>query len=299
MFAFRAMNTDVAVTAASADEEAVASRVAATFWQAERRFSRFRADSELSRLHRARGPAVVSAELFAILARARAYTEMTGGLFDPAVGGALAALGYDRSFARGALDRARAAPRPRAGSFLDVVLDPSTRVVERPEHLQIDLGGMVKGATVDAAAAHLRGAGAIDAGGDAILCGRDPAGEDWLVDVEDPVDASRTIATLAVSDGAVATSAANRRCWRVGDAVAHHLIDPRTQASAMTDLAQATVIAPRVELAEVLAKTAFLLGARAGRSFLERQPGVGAVLVRRGGGALFVGAIDVREVNHD
>jgi thiamine biosynthesis lipoprotein len=223
---------------------------------------------------------------------------MTDGLFDPGVGGALAALGYDRSFAPGALDRASAALPPRAGSFLDVVLEPGTRAVERPEHVHIDLGGMVKGATVDAAAEHLCGSGAIDAGGDAILRGHGPAGEEWLVDIEDPLDASRIIATLAVLDGAVATSAANRRCWRVGGSVMHHLIDPRTRASAVTDLVQATVIAPCVELADVLAKTTFLLGARDGRRFLERQPGVGAVLVRRDDEPLFVGVVDVREVNH-
>lgn len=298
MFTFRAMNTDVTVTALAADEEAIAAQIAARFWRAVRRFSRFRDDSELSALNRARGSFVVSEELFGVLVRARAYVEMTDGLFDPGVGGALVALGYDRSFAPGTLDREKPGHAPQTGRFLDVVLHPQTREVERPEHLQIDLGGMVKGATVDASAQHLRGAGAIDAGGDAVLRGRSPTGEPWLVEVEDPMDASRTIATLAVSEGAVATSAANRRRWRVGDTVAHHLIDPRTQAAAATDLVQATVIAPRAELADVLAKTAFLLGAREGRRFLERQPHAGGVLVRRDGSPLFIGDVDVREVGH-
>ena len=39
-----------------------------------------------------------------------------------------------------------------------------------------------------------------------------------------------------------------------------------------------------------------LLGARDGRRFLERQPGVGGVLVRDGGEPVFVGVLDVREV---
>jgi thiamine biosynthesis lipoprotein len=174
-------------------------------------------------------------------------------------------------------------------------LDPSTRSVTRPEDLQIDLGGMIKGATVDKASVCLEGRGAIDAGGDAALRGRDPRGGPWLVDVEDPSDGSRTMATVALSDRAVATSAANRRRWRVGDSLAHHLVDPRTRAPAETDVLQATVVAPTVELADVLAKVAFLLGSAQARRFLERQPDVGAVLVRRTGDLVVVGDVDLRD----
>jgi thiamine biosynthesis lipoprotein len=295
MFTFRAMNTDVAVSA-QGDEEAIAARVAATFAEAEHRYSRFRDDSELSMLNRSVGPFVASPELFAMLTRARGYVESTNGLFDPGVGGTLHALGYDRSFAPGALDRQRMGRRPRSGRLLDVVLDPDGRTVWRPEHIQIDLGGIAKGSTVDAAAGHLCGPGAIDAGGDAVVRGPGSGGDGWLIDVEDPAQASRTIATLVVSDAAVATSAGNRRRWRLGESAAHHLIDPRTQMPSVGDVVQATVVAPTAELADVLAKTAFLLGAREGRSFLERQPGIGAVLVTERRSPIFVGAVDVRDV---
>jgi thiamine biosynthesis lipoprotein len=222
--------------------------------------------------------------------------ELTDGLFDPGVGATLRALGYDRSFTPGALDRKWLGQRPRAGRFLDVILDPGTRTVLRPRHVQIDLGGIAKGSTVDAAARHLTGPGAIDAGGDAFMRGPDHAGGPWLIDIEDPADASRTIATVAVSDAAVATSAGNRRRWRLGESSAHHLIDPRTQRPSGSDVLQATVIAPSAELADVLAKTAFVLGAHEARRFLERQPGIGAVLVPERGSPIFVGTVDVREV---
>lgn len=295
MFTFRAMNTNVEVTACG-DEAAITAEVAATFAAAESRFSRFREDSELSALNRADGPFIASPQLFEVLMRARGYVEMTEGLFDPGMGATLRALGYDRSFTPGALDRERVSPPPRKGQFLDIVLEHHTRTVWRPRHVQIDLGGMAKGTTIDLAALHLLGSGAIDAGGDAVMRGSGPAGDRWLVDIEDPADPSRTLATVAVSDAAVATSAANRRRWRVGDTAAHHLIDPRTQTSSASDLLQATVVASSAELADVLAKTAFLLGARDGRRFLERQPGTGAVLAQKSGRSLFVGALDVREV---
>lgn len=298
MVAFRAMNTDVTVTATGADEDVVAALVARTFADAERRFSRFLPDSELARLNRARGPVIVSPPMFEALVRARAYQQLTEGLFDPAMGGPLAALGYDRSFAPGALDRDHVPPPPRAGSFGDVRLDRATRTVERPEHVQIDLGGLIKGATVDAAARLLPAVGAIDAGGDAVMRGPGPAGDGWQVEIEDPADPTRTRAVLLLRrDGAVATSAPNRRRWRLAGRDVHHLIDPRTRGPADSDLLQATVLAPRAELADVLAKAAFLLGAERARRFLTRFPGVAAVLVRAGGALVVIGQVAFVEVD--
>jgi thiamine biosynthesis lipoprotein len=259
MLTFRAMNTDVTVAAprlSPADEQAVARRVAAVFTASERRYSRFRPDSELSRVNRATGPVTVSAEMFGVLRRARHYTMLTGGVFDPAVGAALLALGYDRSFSSGALDREGAGHPPRPLSILDVVLDETTSTVCRPPDLQIDLGGFVKGRTVDLAGSLLPVPGVIDAGGDALARGDGPDGSGWVVD-------------------------------------AHHLIDPRARRSADSDLAQVTVVATSTELADVLAKTAFILGSRAARCFLARMPEIGAVLVKQTGGVELLGDVVV------
>src|SRR5215475_6721755 len=115
MRTFRAMNTDVAVIAAG-DEASVAAAVERTFADAERRFSRFRADSELAQLNRATEPMAVSPAMFDALTAARRYVELTDGVFDPAIGGALVALGYDRSFAPGVLDRDNEAAVPDGGT---------------------------------------------------------------------------------------------------------------------------------------------------------------------------------------
>ena len=290
MHTFRAMNTDVSVIAEPGDEPRIAQDVVRVFADAEQRFSRFRPDSELSQLNRARGPMVVSAPMFDALVRARHYVELTKGIFDPAIGATLVALGYDASFAPGTLDREHDARPARATTFLDLALDPARREVLRPADLQIDLGGMIKGHTVDVAAKHLPVRGAIDAGGDAVMRG----GRDgWVVDIEDPRDPMQTIATIRVRDAAVATSAANRRKWRVARSMRHHLVDPRTQQSAVTDVLQATVIAPSAELADVFAKTMFVLGIDRGRAFLEAFPSVGAVLIDSLGTPTMFGAVEV------
>ncbi len=268
MQTFRAMSTDVTVAApelAAADERTLADAIEALFADTERRFSRFRIDSELSCLNRAT-TLTVSGELAELLAAARSHVDATGGVFDPTIGGALVAAGYDRSFAPGALDR-DASCTAHPTSFADVVVDGCT--VTKPAHVQLDLGGFLKGRTVDRAAALAPSPSIVDAGGDLVIHG------EALVDIEDPADARNTLATLHVRDRAVATSAPNRRRWRAGDATAHHLIDPRSGAPARSDLAQVTVVAATAEHADVLAKTVFVLGRDAGARFLaSRAAGV-------------------------
>lgn len=295
---FRAMSTVVTVVAPSlepAAEQVVADAVCRDFAAAERRFSRFRGDSEIAALNRAEGPARVSAALFAALQRARGYHALSDGLFDPCVGGALAALGYDRSFAPGALDREAASPPPPAATMAEVELDARSLTVTLPRGARLDLGGMIKGFTADRASRRLPATGAVDAGGDAVVRGAGPDGEGWLVDVEDPRDPRAVLLTLRARDRAVATSAPNRRRWRVGGREQHHLVDPRTGRPATTDLLQVTALAPAAELAEVIAKAAFFLGARAARRFVERVPGAGAVLVRGDGGVSIAGDVEVVE----
>ena len=294
---FRAMNTDVTVLvpgAEPASEAEFADAVQGVFAEAERTFSRFEPGSELSRLNQASGPTVVSPLLFEALQRAHGYWEMTGGWFDPTVGQALRSAGYDRSFSPGSLDRLeRTFPVPDRFCFGDVHLDRKSRTVTLPQGTVLDFGGFIKGGTVDGAAAVLPDVAAVDAGGDAFLSGPGVDGRGWIVDVEDPYKPGAALVTLRLRDQAVATSGPNRRHWRLGSCVAHHLIDPHTAEPARTDLAQVTVVGQFAELADVLAKTAYLKGHADGAAFLNKFPSVGAVFVLADGGVRLYGDLEV------
>lgn len=296
MWTFRAMNTEVSVAAPGLTDDAermLALETARLFFATERRYSRFRPDSEVSQLNRADGPHAVSDDLLALLLRARAHAQATAGVFEPAVGAAMAAAGYDRSFEPNALDH-DAPPALATPARIDQLdIDVTHRRVTRPPHVQVDLGGFLKGLTVDRAAAHAPEVAMIDAGGDVALRGAPDGDTGWTVDIEDPRDASRTLGAVVVRDEAVATSAANRRRWRRGTQPMHHLIDPRTQSPARTDVAQATVIAPTVEEADVMAKVAFILGAQEAARALERA-GMRAVLVGHDGAIHTVGDVELR-----
>ena len=295
MWTFRAMNTDVAVAApelSENDERELGLAVAQLFCRTELRFSRFLSDSELTRLNAANGPVTVSDELMELLLRARAHAIDTGGVFDPGVGTAMHASGYDRSFAPGVFDRDDAPTVAPYASIAMLDIDEERRRVSRPSHVQIDFGGFLKGLTVDRAAALATGAVIVDAGGDAVLRGAPPGDVCWTVEIEDPLDSARTVGTICVRDQAVATSAGNRRRWRRGSKHMHHLIDPRTGAPAQTDVLQATVLAPTAELADVMAKVAFVLGSEDATRELEQRE-LSAVLVLRDGVTRTIGPVEI------
>jgi thiamine biosynthesis lipoprotein len=269
---FRAMNTRITLAAEGSPEalETGFSVAQAYIQAAEKRFTRFSEDSELSALNRSSGTWFsASAEMAELLTEAVRLHHQTGGLFDPSVLNALEQAGYDRSF-----EELRSAPgayaEPKSGNtwryrFADVCLEEDGRRVWLPPEMRIDLGGIAKGWIAEQAAQRLAAwstACAVDAGGDLCLVGL-PAGESaWHITLEDPNSADNDLAVLTVQPGAVATSAVTKRRWQQAGTVRHHLIDPRTHLPAKTGWLSVTAIAAHAAEAEVYAKSLLIGGAK-------------------------------------
>jgi thiamine biosynthesis lipoprotein len=242
--------------------------------QLERRWTRFRPDSEISRLNDAAGqPVVVSRETADVVALAVEGWSRTGGRFDPTMLRELVAAGYDRTFAE--LSGACAAHHQlpvRTSSCADVWVDRASRIVQLPCDLSLDLGGIGKGRAADIVARGLIDAGAsgvaVSIGGDVRLTGLalDPGG--WGVGIDGPD--GTPVAMVAVMDGGVATTTSARRHWSTASGDAHHLIDPATGRPSISDVAQVTVIAGDTAWAEVFAKGAFVAGVAEGSALIER-----------------------------
>jgi thiamine biosynthesis lipoprotein len=259
---FRAMGTDVSLTGPDAASFTRASEaVEAVFAREERRFSRFREDSELSRVNLAAGRwTPVSAPFEALIGLALMQAQRTDGLFDPTVLHAMVAAGYDRDFdellagARGALHP----PQP-CGRWREIATRPGE--VWLPAGVGLDLGGIAKGWTSDLAAEAAVREGLpwslVSAGGDLRIAGDAPSID---VRIEDPGAPSETAATLRLDSGALASSSTLRRAWGPD---LHHILDPRTGAPTDSPIVQSTVWAPTCAEAEVLATWALLTGTAA------------------------------------
>lgn len=200
--------------------------------------SRFRADSEVSRLAAAGGRAVpVSPLLAAALAAALRAARLTGGAVDPTVGGTLADLGYDRDFGQLRAGGGRVTVR-RLPGWRSVELDADAGTVRVPAGTVIDLGATAKAFTADRAAraaAAAAGCGVlVSLGGDIAVAGAAPAGG-WRVTVTDDHadDAAGGAAAgqrVAIRSGGLATSSTTVRRWRRAGRQLHHLLDPATCA---------------------------------------------------------------------
>ncbi|HEY6533868.1 MAG TPA: FAD:protein FMN transferase [Acidimicrobiales bacterium] len=289
------MGSDCTVTVIAPDDDvavALVDSAVARLADLERRWSRFRDDSELTALNRAAGAAVfTSRETAAIVALAIEAWRDTAGLFDPTVHDAMVASGYDRSFEllvgadrapgqdRGVdpevdpgleLER-RTLAAPGAGG---IEVDPRIGLVVLPEGVRLDLGGIGKGRAGDLVLASLLDGGAtgacVDLGGDVAVGGQAVDGtDDWVIAVDDPFEPGRDLVLLRLAVGAVTTSARTRRRWIGATGAAHHLIDPATGAPAASGLSAVTVIAGSAVAGEVHAKAVMVAGPSRGRALLE------------------------------
>lgn len=251
------------------------------------RLSRFRADSELSRLNADPREEVPASPLLRAAVSAGLWAaERSGGLVDPTVIDALERNGYAGSRARTLpepLGEALAAAPPRRAAaasatsrWREIEVDDAAGVIRRPPGVRFDTGGSGKGLAADAVAHRLRAyeRSIVDCAGDVRLNGPGFARTPMHVTLRHPLT-GRALTPLAPRGGAVATSGIDSRVWRRDDgSYAHHLIDPATGEPAWTGLVAATAVAPTALEAETLTKMALLLGPDGAREVLAEHGGI-------------------------
>lgn len=252
---------------ATAEDAVAGARRELLAWH--RRFTRFEARSELSRLNADPRPAVRVSPIMARFADAVIEAaERTGGLVDATLVTELEAAGYTGDLPggldlRAALDAApgrRPAHARAGGLWRSLAVDPDDRVVWRPPGLRLDSGGLAKGMFADVLAETLapHPTFAVECAGDVRVGGTH--GIARPVHVSSPFD-GRVLHTFSLSDTGIATSGIGRRSWLdARGCPAHHLLDPATGRPAYTGVVQATAIAPTALEAEIRAKAAVLAG---------------------------------------
>ena len=234
----------------------------------DRAASRFRGDSEISRVNAAAGAPVAVSEAFVRAVRcALRAARITGGDLDPTVGASLRIAGYDRDFALigpGAAVRFAGAP-----GWACVELDEARRVVRVPAGVELDFGATAKALAADMAAAHasrlIGGCGVlVSLGGDIAIAGPAPA-EGWSVRVTHDHAAGPDAPgqTIALRSGGLATSSTSRRRWTRGSANVHHILNPATGTPAHEHWRTVSVAAACCVDANIASTTAIIRGAGA------------------------------------
>ena len=237
--------------------------------------SRFRDDSELTRLNSAKGrPVTVGPVLFEALEAALWAARTTNGLVDPTVGACLRAIGYDRDFKSVPADSPLPLVIQAVPGWRGLSLDSSARRVTIPDGVVLDLGATAKGLAADKAAeAGLRAAGEcgvlVSLGGDIAVAGEPPV-DGWVVLVTDRADAPESGPgdLVYIRQGGLATSSTTVRRWKREGRQLHHIVDPATGMPAESPWITASVAAATCLEANAASTAAILMGERA-RGWLE------------------------------
>ncbi|MGM0571408.1 FAD:protein FMN transferase [Marinobacter sp.] len=284
-FSDSAMTTPVSLELWAEDgqrAEALWRSVFAEFTAVDRMMSRYREDSELSRVNReaAEREVRVSKPLFEVLARAGDIARLSGGAFDVS----FASVGHLYDF--------RAGHQPgqdevREGltrvNYRDVSLDEGSGTVRFGNPgLMLDLGGIAKGYAVDQGIEVLRQAGIeharLSAGGDMRLLG-DRRGRPWMVGVRDPRHRERQAVVIPLEDTAISTSGDYERFFidDTGQRV-HHILSPAT-GRPVGEVQSVTILGDDAVTTDALSTAVFVLGAEQGLALIDSLDGIDGVVI--------------------
>ena len=200
----------------------------------------------------------LSPDIAPLLRDAARLSELSEGLFDPAIGNLVRLWGFHTDTFESRLPEAAALSRLIAArpAMRDLRFEGQTLVGTNPA-VRLDLGGYAKGYALDLAAVTLRRMGVrhalINIGGNVMALGQ-KGNEPWRVGIQHPRRAG-ALAVLALHDGeAIGTSGDYQRFFEYGGKRYCHLIDPRTGHPA--DQAQAVTVVARGAQAGVMSDVA-------------------------------------------
>lgn len=196
---------------------------------AEQELSTWRRDSSVSALNHQRigRPWRAAPGLCRMFADVYRWQSSTGGAFDPSIGRLLDAWdthGEGRVPTRAELSAAR-----RSSGLGLLAFDESSCTLTRVGDVAIDVGAFGKGEALDRVAAALgHTPWMVDLGGQISVGAPQADGTSWSMAIAHPLDRSRSVVRVRLSEGSLSTSAGSERDLQVNGTRVGHILDPRT-----------------------------------------------------------------------
>ena len=225
----------------------------------------------------------------AVLRRAIAVADRSGGAFDPTLGALSDLWGFGpRPFSGEPPEAGDIAALRAACGWKRLTLDGEA--LFQPGGLRLDLNGIAKGFGVDQAAAAVERARVasylVEVGGELRGIGVKPDGQPWWVELERPPnsegaanDAEKTV--VALHDLAIATSGDYRRFFEHGGRRYAHTLDPATGAPTTHLTISVTVLARDCMSADAWATALTVMSPDAALAFADEHD-LAALIVSRG-----------------
>ena len=264
-----AMGTGFTIAAYGTDRAKLQSAVAQGLEEARRldeMLSNYKPASDWSDVNRRAGdgPVHVSSELFQLLSACLEYSRESEGTFDITVGPLMKVWGFYKG--SGHLPhRAEVRGATSYVGYRNILLDPAAQTVRfARKGVEIDPGGIGKGYAVDRIAQILKDDGIdralVSGGGSSIYAiGAPPNEKGWKVDIKNPREPSKAVATIYLKDQSMSTSGDYEKFFYAEGALYSHIMDPRTGYPAQGMLS-VSVITPKTIDSEAWAKPYYILG---------------------------------------
>ncbi|MDD2487784.1 MAG: FAD:protein FMN transferase [Candidatus Gracilibacteria bacterium] len=242
----------------------------------EQEFSRFLPSSKLSLLNKYK-VLEVSERFIDLLKLSKDLHVKTDGYFNPLVD--ISKIGYSNSFEENIFEK------KETGSDLNldsIMIRGRTIILKDDQHL--DFGGIGKGYAVGLASEILKIFGYddffINAGGDIYASGFYMNRSKWVIGIENPFDGT-LLATISLSDKAIATSGNNKRKWEIGGDKYHHILDPKTNSNNF-EVVSVSIISDKTYKSDAFTKAVYNMEAEKSIEFMEKNNLSGVIILASG-----------------
>ncbi len=253
----------------------------------EKKWSRTRPNSEISRLNElgrmivltpeisgienteayfsARGEAFnpIDMDTAALIREAVRLCEASGGAFDITIGGVSELWDFKEKHVPNGKEIEKALATVDFRNIMD-----EGGYISLLNGAQLDLGAIAKGAIADALASSFSrldvDSAVINLGGNVLAHGVRPDGKPFTIGIRSPWDENALLGTIELSDLSMVTSGVLERGFEYGGRYYHHLLDPKTGYPAETGLASVSVVSESSTKADALSTALFVLGPEKG-----------------------------------
>ena len=283
------MGTVAEITFVGEHEESTR-KVALQAFQEIRRIEQFMSpwieSSDVTRINRSAGNqwVKISHETLEVIRKAQEISELSAGRFDITVGPLtqLWRSARERGLPPSAEDLKQ---KLDLVNFKNMMIDQEGRVFLKKRGMVIDLGGIAKGYAVDKAFELLKALGyknlIVNAGGD-LRTGGSKLDQPWAIGIQNPRSSQKIMATISVSDSAIATSGDYEKFFIHQGKRYHHILNPRDGLPA-EECQSVTILSQEGMMADALATAVFVLGPTKGYTLCQKLKGVDCLIVDKEG----------------
>ncbi len=237
-------------------------------------WSRTVAESDIGRFNSTENALELDSRTATLIAQAIDVSQKTGGAFDITVAPIVNL--WQTSEEKGTLPTSDEMQSLLALVGTQNIALSGNTLAKSKKDVQIDLGGIGKGAAISTLIAHLetcniRG-GLVSFGSNVAVFGTKPDGRPYRIALKNPKKESGYAGVLNLQAGQIlSVSGDYERYYTIGNEKYHHIIDPQTGYPAASGLCSVAVICSDGALADALSTALFVMGEENARTFYESK----------------------------